>query len=49
MPRHHFGFSVVGGLVDMKILTTDPFSLKPESRNQGFKTFVAYDTLKSHC
>jgi hypothetical protein len=30
MPRHHFGVSAIGGLADVKILTT---ALFPETRN----------------
>jgi hypothetical protein len=49
MPRHHFGFSAVGGLADIEILTIAPFPRNPKAEIGVSGLSVAYGTLKSHC
>jgi hypothetical protein len=34
MPHHHFGVLAIGGLADVDILTTAPFSRNPKARNR---------------
>jgi hypothetical protein len=35
MPCHHFRVFSIGGLADVDILTTAPFSRNPKARNRG--------------
>jgi hypothetical protein len=48
MPHHHFGVSTIGGLADVKILTTDLFleTRNPEIGVSGLS--VAYGAPKFH-